>query len=223
MKNKNILRQKKSKAVLLVIIILTMSSCVGIYADITMRPDGSGRITLEYRFSRMAEALGRLDGNERWHIIPSGRADLERTLARIPGLRLVSFSSREDNRDIINRAELEFNNIETLLAFLDSSGRRASLSRENGSRTLLLTVMDGTPVPVDANLLDLLRQVSAGYELNFNFSAGANSTLALLDNNGNVITPASAQIVPQGQRVSLKMETADVLKMKQGLTIVLTW
>ena len=224
MKNKNMRLLKISKAVLLVIIFLTMSSCVGISADITMRQDGSGRIALQYRFSRMAEALGRLDGNERWPIIPTGRADIERTLARIPGMRLVSFSVREDDRDIINHVELEFNNIETLLTFLDPSGRRASLNREGGSNRLSVTIMDGTTAPIDTNLLDLMRELSVGYSFNLSFSADGNSTLTLLDGSGNAIqAPAGTRIVSSGSRVSIEMGTGAVLEQEHGLTVVLTW
>ena len=215
---------KISKAVLLVIIFLTMSSCVGISADITMRQDGSGRITLQYRFSRMAEVLGRLDGNERWPILPTGRTDIERTLARIPGMRLVSFSVREDDRDIINHVELEFNNVEALLTFLDPSGRRASLSREGGSNRLSVTIMDGTTAPIDTNLLDLMRELSVGYSFNLSFSADGNSTLTLLDGSGNAIqAPAGTRIVSSGSRVSIEMETGAVLEQEHGLTVVLTW
>ena len=224
MKNKYMRLLKISKAALLVIIFFTMSSCVGISADITMRQDGSGRIALQYRFSRMAEALGRLDGNERWPIIPTGRADIERTLARIPGMRLVSFSVREDDRDIINHVELEFNNIETLLTFLDPSGRRASLSRQGGSNRLSVAIMDGTTAPIDANLLDLMRALSVGYNFSLSFSADGNSTLTLLDGNGNAIqASAGTRIISSGSRVSIEMETGEVLEHKQGLTVVLTW
>jgi len=224
LKNKFAPTLKKIKALLLVIILLTMNSCVGISADITMRRDGSGRISLEYRFSRMAETLGRLDGNERWPIIPTGRADIERTLARIPGMRLVSFSVREDDRDIINHVELEFNNIETLLTFLDPSGRRASLNREGGSNRLSVTIMDGTTAPIDTNLLDLMRELSVGYSFNLSFSADGNSTLTLLDGSGNAIqAPAGTRIVSSGSRVSIEMGTGAVLEQEHGLTVVLTW
>jgi hypothetical protein len=76
-----------------------------------MRSNGSGRITLEYRVSNMAEAIGALDGNERWPTIPVGRADWERTVERFPGLSLVSFSRREGNKDTVYNVRLDFVNL----------------------------------------------------------------------------------------------------------------
>ena len=110
---------KINRTLFIILILITLNSCIGISADIIMRKDGSGKIALEYRFSRMAEVLGRLDGNENWQIIPAGRPDMERTVARIPGMKLASFSSTEGEKEIVNKAELEFKDTEALLAFLD--------------------------------------------------------------------------------------------------------
>jgi len=215
---------KKFRILLLIVFLLSLNSCIGISADIVMRKDGSGKITLEYRFSRMAEAVGRLDGNENWHIVPSGRADLERTVARIPGMRIVSFSSREGEREILNRAELEFKNTEALLAFLDPSGKRAFLGMENGANSLSVIIMDPPSSAVNNDLLDLVRQVSSGYQVKLTFSSDGNSSMTLSNSSG--ITPdlpSGAKIVSSGKKVSFEMETAAVLGLKQGLGVNFNW
>ena len=220
---------KKLLPLWLIVFILTLNSCFGVSADITMRRDGSGRIAMEYRFSRMAEVLGRLDGNERWPIIPVGRADFERTIARIPDMRLVSFSSREEaspngaDKDIVNKVELEFGNIEALLTFLDPSGKRAVLSREGEKNRLSVNLNESVSSEVNADLLDLLSQVCAGYELKLSFSAEGDSALTLSDSTGNAIQPPGSQIVPSGKKVSLEMGTGEVLSLRQGLTANFLW
>jgi len=70
--------------IVLPFLLLLFNSCIGLSLDIQMRRNGSGRLLMEYRVSRMAEAIGRLDGNENWPIIPNGRADFERTLRGFP-------------------------------------------------------------------------------------------------------------------------------------------
>jgi len=214
----------------LVLFVLTLDSCFGLAADITMNRDGSGKIAMEYRVSRMAEAIGRLDGNERWQIIPAGRADFERSMERIPGMRLVSFSSREEpspkaaDKDIVNKVELEFKNTDALLAFLDPSGKRAVLSREGDKNRLSVNLNEGISPDANSALLDLVAQVSDGYELQLSFSAPGDSVLTLSDSRGNAIQPPTgSQVVLSGKKVSLKMGTGEVIALWQGLSAHFLW
>jgi hypothetical protein len=119
-------------------ILLALSSCLGLSADFQIRKNGSVRLAMEYRYPRAAENIGKLDGNERWQIIPSGRADWERTAARVDGMKLSSFSTSNDTRDIINKVTLEFSTTDALLKFLNpaENGKRASFNSGGGSNTL---------------------------------------------------------------------------------------
>jgi len=140
-----------------------MNSCLGVAADITIRADGSGTIVLEYRVSQMLESLGRLDGNENWPAIPVGKVDFERSLARIPGLRLSSFSAKDvphsssgGGRDLLTKVALEFKDTAALLAFLDSAGSHASLTQENRNlpqavNVLRLVLLESSDVPVNSD------------------------------------------------------------------------
>ncbi|MCL2602070.1 MAG: hypothetical protein FWD91_04570, partial [Treponema sp.] len=119
---------RKLTTVFLLLFAMLLTSCFGVSADITLNANGSGTIALEYRVSQALDALGRLDGNERWNTIPVGQADFQRTIDRLPDMRLVSCSSRQDARDVIISARMEFSSIEGLLAFLDASGRRAAFT-----------------------------------------------------------------------------------------------
>jgi hypothetical protein len=212
--------KKRRYAACLVLLVLVLNSCIGVSADISIREDGSGKIVLEYRVSPMLEALGRLDGNERWQTNPAGRADFERTRARLPDLRLVSFSSKnESGGDVVNRAELEFKNIESLPAFLDGRGNRAAFIRENGKNRLSLTLLDATrSAAADAELLGLVREVCRGYELRLSLSAPKTASLVMTPND----IPA-AKIVSPGKKVSLSIETGELLSLPGGLGVELIW
>jgi hypothetical protein len=221
---------RKINYFLAVAVLITTVSCIGVSADIKLRKDGSGTIAMEYRFSRMAETIGRLDGNEQWPVIPVGRADWERTIARVPDMKLVSFSSREEpaavgaDKDVVNKVTLEFNNAQALIAFLDPAGKRAAFSGEKGSGRLRLILNDGASSPINADLLDLARQVSAGYKVNVTFSAARNSTMTVTDGSGAAIdTPAESHAILSGKKVSFTIGTGDLLSRANGLGILFEW
>jgi len=131
-------------------------------ADIEIRGNGSGTIKLGYRISRLVESMGKLDGNERWLPLPVGRADLERTVARVNGLSLSSFSSRQDETDVSIQTELEFKNLQALGAFLDASGRTSSINQANGKTTLTMRFAEGGG-QLDPELKRLVDEVFKDY------------------------------------------------------------
>jgi hypothetical protein len=209
-------------------LVLMSNSCLGASADIVMRADGSGSITLEYRVSQMLESMGRLDGNERWPAIPVGRADFERSVARIPGLRLTSFSVKEyprryskppnsnplGDKDLITSVKLDFKDTAALLAFLDSAGSRATLV----STTMRLVLLDPATDTLDVDLLSLLEEVSAGYEISISFTAPKGAYLSCFPSS-----VTAARIVPQGKKVSFAIGTGELVSLKDGLTIEIRW
>jgi hypothetical protein len=158
-------------------------SCVGVSADVTIRKDGSGFIALEYRMSGGLESLGKLDGNASWPPVPSGRADFERTAARIPSLRVTSFSSKKKDGDIVNKVKLSFGDTGALLKFFDALGGGARLVRENGHNLLALD-FGGDGAPADSALAELAAKTLAGYSLSLRFDTGAEGEIFLVDRNG---------------------------------------
>jgi hypothetical protein len=207
-----------------------MTSCLGVSMDIVMRANGSGSITLEYRVSQMLESMGRLDGNERWPAIPVGKADFERSVARIPGLRLTAYAVKEyprryskppnsnplGDKDLVTKVKLDFKDTAALLAFLDSTGSRASLVQENGKNTLRLVLLDPATDALDADLLSLLREISAGYEISVSFTAPQGAALS-------VIPPSVSAARTVGKKVSFAIGTGELVDMRDGLTLEMSW
>jgi hypothetical protein len=206
-----------------------MNSCLASEADISIHADGSGRISLKYRVSQMLESLGRLDGNERWPALPVGKADFERSVARIPGLSLLSFSSKEapslnnslGGKDLVTKVSLEFKNPAALLAFWGSSvgvaGSGASLTQRDGKNILRLVLLDPLTDTINGDLLSLLKDISAGYELTLSMSAPKNAAISLSP------SVSSARVVTQGKKVSVAIGMGDLLDLKDGLAVEISW
>jgi hypothetical protein len=178
---------------------------------------------LIYRIPLSLESLGKLDGNEGWPAVPVGRADFERTLDRLPGMRMRSFSSKTGGQDMFNQIDLEFDRIESLVLFLDATGQRASLARENGANRLSLTLSDGFS-PADPDLAALLSSLSAGYEMEFTFSAQDEASLALYSGEGKPVASfPGGDLTARGKQVSFKVPMADLLSSPDGLRLEISW
>ena len=204
-------------------VVVLLNSCLGASADISIHANGSGKIALEYRVSQMLESIGRLDGNERWPAVPVGKADFERSVARIPGLRLSSFSAKDTanaagGRDLVTRVVLEFKDTGALLAFLDSTGSRASLSQVNGENLLRLVLLEPSFNIANDDLKSLLREVSAGYEVSISLSATKNASITVMPQS----VPA-ARMVSQGKKVSFTIGTGELLNLENGLALEISW
>ena len=202
----------------ILLVLISLNSCIGVSMDIQMRRDGSGRLNLEYRISNIAENLGRLDGNEMWRTIPVGRADWERTVVRLDGIRLVSFSSNERQAETVTRVTLEFDNPAALINFLNANGNKTSFD----NNTLSLILLERSPL-INPDLLELAALLSGDYSFAVSFSADRNSTMTITDGAGNEIPPPrKTQIVPQGRKTSFSIDMTELLSLTGGLGVRFT-
>jgi hypothetical protein len=214
------MKNNLQKITFLLLILTIFSSCVGLSMDIQFRKDGSARLNMEYRISGMAEVIGKLDGNENWPIVPVGRADWERTIERIAGADIVSFSSRQNQQDIVTNVTLNFENTEALLKFLNNSGNKASMN----ANQLDLILNDPASAAINNYLLDLFRQVTDGYTFTVSFSAEVNSNLTVTDGNRKEIPiPNNAQVISSGKKVSLSIPIFEIVTLTDGLGVRFNW
>jgi hypothetical protein len=213
----------KIKFLPLCMVAIVLNSCLGVSADITIKADGSGKIDLEYRVSRALESLGRLDGNEKMPTVPVGKTDFERTVSRIPGLRLSHYSTKDirnnsGGSDLVTKVTLDFRDTTALLAFLDDAGSRATLVQEGQGAFLRLNLLDPSDGIINPDLLSLLREVSGGYDLTISFN---------LPGNGAITTiPASVpatKLVSTGKKASFSMGMDDLLGLNDGLALEIRW
>jgi hypothetical protein len=217
------MKPAKSFLPLAVAFVLLLNSCIGISSAITLSRDGSGTMQLIYRIPLSLESLGKLDGNEKWLTVPVGRADFERTLDRLPGMRMRSFSSKPEGKDLITRVGLEFDDIESLAGFLDATGQGVSLIREQGAVRLSFILSGGT-AGADPELLSLVSSLSAGYEMEFIFSAPEEAAITLYSGEGKPIDSfPGGDMTPRGKQVSFKVPMADLLSSRDGLGLEIRW
>jgi hypothetical protein len=152
------------------------------------------------------ESLGKLDGNERWPMLPAGRADFERTAARVQGLKLLSFFSREDEKDIIYQADLSFADLESLARFLDAQGQRVSIKKENGKTALSLILTSSKDI--DPDLAALVTSLAEGYRFEVAFSAASGSADLRMIPGGAV---PGVELVSESGRASFSVPIANLL------------
>jgi hypothetical protein len=223
MKKETSMNHFRCAALLSLVCVFTLGSCIGLQAGFNIRKNGSGTVNLEYRFPRSIESLGKLDGNERWQTVPVGRADFERSVERLPGLRVASFSSRDDGTDIINRVKLEFESIDALIPFLAGTGREAAFAEADGKKQLSLILYPGAP-DADPDLLALIREISRPYGVSVSFSAPGPAALSLTDGSGRPLAAMEgAELRQKGRMVSLSINTGDLLCSPEGLGMVFSW
>ena len=217
------MKQNKPAAGILFLSLFLLSSCLGIDADIVLNSNGSGTIALEYRISKSLDSLGKLDGNERWNTIPVGKADFERTMDRLPEMKLLSFSSKEDEKNRIISAKMEFASLRGLLAFLDASGRRSTLSGDARSGHIILTLNEGRK-NTDADFNRLLADICEGYSVKLGMSFPGEGSLTVSDGQGKplAVIPGS-EIQARGKRVSCSFPLYEILFSTAGLNAEFSW
>ena len=187
----------KIKILFLFLIIILLNSCLGISLDISLNSNGSGNVDLEYRISKSLDSLGRLDGNERWNTIPVGRADFERTLDRLNGIKLLSFSSKDEERDIIINARMEFETIHALLSFLDSQGRQSFYEGDANSGILQFTLSEGSENNIALDRL--AKEIFDTYMVNISMR------------------------FPNGRRTSFSFPIYEILTSSERMTVEFNW
>jgi hypothetical protein len=215
----------KKMALPLLCVVLVFSSCVGASMEIVVRRDGSGTIALEYRLSRELESLGKLDGNQNWPAVPVGKADFERSAARIEGLSLRSFSEKTTAADTLYQARLDFASLEALVRFLDDTGRSASLSGEGGENRLALSFNNSAGLlEADEKLLELLASSFEGYALDFGITLPRPPELRVADGRGALLeSPPAGTTRLQGNRVSFSAPMADLLSAPEPARLEIVW
>jgi hypothetical protein len=167
------------KRVFYVAAVLLLTSCIGMKTEIQVKRDLSGTVRLVYAVSQEFLDSGTLDGNENWPVLPVGRADFERTVARIDGLELRSYRERTRGGDRLFEVTLAFDGVSALAGFLDSGGQQLVYKQENGSHvfTVLFDRPDegqmlegGQPRMYDDQLAALARTAFAGYQFDFSIA-----------------------------------------------------
>ncbi len=163
------MKKKIAARLVLAFLVLALNACIGIDAELDIKANGSGVLELDYRLSRLVEALARV-AKEGQFPLPVERKDFDRTVARVAGLSVKAYSVKEDEKDIYIHVELGFSTMSALTAFLDGTGRSGRAS-PNGRGLSIELVQGGERL--DEELVSLMRTLFDGYAVSISIKTPA--------------------------------------------------
>ena len=196
-----------------------LMSCIGASSQITINTNGSGTIIQEYRISLELQDMGKTEENEGMLPIPTGMEDLERTVERIPGLSLVSYSTRQDEKDLFLKAELAFETPEALSALMESGDQKLSINFINKK-----IHMHFSPGEVgDTSFKSMIDTAFKGYDFSISFSVPGTAKAAWYDENGKSIQQYPGNCTIRDRTVSYSVAMAELMYLENSLDLEISW
>jgi len=154
--------------VLTLLVVFLLASCIGIESRIKINNDGSGKLTLKYRVSRLITHLESTETKGNVVPLPLSREEFERTVNNTDGLELVSYSRKEDESDIHIEAKVKFKSIEDLSAMDNRNKNSFSLRSEQGNRVISQVIYAGSDDRAPTrDSLEMVETFFSGYNLTF--------------------------------------------------------
>jgi hypothetical protein len=196
-----------------------LCSCIGAGSTVRLNSDGSGTIQCVYRIAGDLENMGKLDGNERWLPVPVGRADLERSAARIDGLTLVSYSAQEAGPDTVHTADFSFAGPQALQAFFDSTGQRFEADMTGKKITLSFPGSEAH----NAEFKQLALEAFEGYTFFLAFTVPGPSRIVWFDEEGRKAGTFPGSCTVNGLTVEYSVPMADLVFLDNTVTMEISW
>lgn len=214
----------RSSFCLCALIPVLFLSCIGTSSKITFNDDGSGTLVQEYRVSLELEHLGALDGNEAQPAVPAIRSDLEKTVARIPGLSLVSYKTSEDGKDRIHRAEIAFASPEALSALF--AANEQLLTVDFPGKRILVTLPGSEETENDEMFREMVTEEFSGYMFDISFSLPGTARYTWLDQDGNPLPDPAA--IPgtcslSDKTIDYSVSMADIVYLDNSRSLEISW
>ncbi len=203
-----IMNIKHANLVLVILIVVSFSSCVGIDAEARIDADGSVELSMRYEVSIAVDRIGKLGANERYLPLPVGQDDMLLAVSRTGG-ELLSWNRDEGNDRFTIDARIRFPDTAAFAAFLDPSGQAVSFSETEGVRRLTIQLSDGR-VPADAELSQFIEVVFTDFRTAINFVLPR--------------TPITAtNLVVEGSHASFSMPSSQLYTSPIPVLITLSW
>ena len=150
------------------VILVSITSCIGTDATITIKNDGSGTIQLSYTISKLIAHLGKLEETDSSVPLPVGREDFNRTVQRTTGLVLEKYKESEDEENVIVDAEMTFSSVSSLNEFLNGKEEEVIRLEQNaGTSTLVFEIYAARESELTESNAEVLSEMFQGYNLNF--------------------------------------------------------
>lgn len=192
--------------------VATLFSCVGVESRLSIRNDGSGTLTLDYRIARQAADFGRASDQGVRVPLPVGKADFQRAIDGIPGVRLTRYRQRSNDEQVAIHAVLAFRSLEDLARV--PALRDAGLAFAGSGRTRTLTqVVAGSPAaPPTPESLAMIDSLFAG------------ATVTVILATPSPMTPGSVGTLSPDRRTLTWSATLGELARRTGSVVLsATW
>ena len=204
----------------LILIPVFLISCIGTSSQIKLNANGSGTISQEIRVSRELMNMGKTEGNEEQFSLPLSREDVERTVERIPGTRLVSYNSREDGKDFIINVEFAFDSTEALAELMGTGDQQFVADARNRKITIHFPAGDyiggGEPE-------GLIAAAFTGYEYSFSIAVPGPAKTAWFDEIGRSIQQYPGTCAVQNNTVQYTVSMGDLVGLGSPLNMEINW
>jgi len=202
------------KYVLPVLIVFTLSlySCLGIDETITINGDNSGSIVYTYTIAKEIKDLGSFGEMKKALPLPVLEDDFQMICKDKKGLRLASYSSKENEKNIIIRAEVAFSSLAALdaLSLPDDPIMKSEITGKGTSLTLVIPAASNTEVTDDS--LSMAQEISKGYDI------------VLVVKTPKIITGHTlGDVGTDGRTITYKTSVYDLAKTKQDQLFTIQW
>ena len=204
---------------LIILIPVFLASCLGASSQIKINSNGSGTIKQEYRISHQLQSMGNTDGGESSLPLPTGKEDLERTVERVPGLRLVSYSQREDEKDLIINAEFAFDSPEALAALMENGDQQLNVDIKNKKIRLHLPAGESG----EEAFKSMLIAAFAGYDFSFSISVPGSVKAAWYDESGKAVQKYPGTLSARNSTVEYTVPMGELVYLENSLELEITW
>jgi hypothetical protein len=197
---------------IVVVIVILLSSCIGIESDILIRQDGSGVLTLSYTVSQFIKNIdaGR---SEKQLPLPVNEEEFRRSAENIEGLSLTNLEEREDEENIYIQAELEFDNVEAVNALGQEGQIDITLETQGDTTTFRQLIYGGQQgEEIDEESLEMIETFFEGYELVYSVTVPAE----VQDHN-------LGDLASDGRTVTYTTTVPEVLKAPEPLVLEVIW
>ena len=203
----------------LALIPLFLLSCIGASSDIKINSDGSGTITQVYRISHELQNMGKTGGTEEMYPLPVGREDLEKTAERIPGLRLTSYSSNQNEKDIIINAGFAFDSPEALAALMENGNQQFKIDVQAKKISIHFPAgEDG-----EAAFKNMMVMALTGYNFAISFTVPGTAKASWFDGNGKSVLQYPGTFSVRNGTVEYTVPMGDLIYLNNPLNLEINW
>ncbi|HEQ71233.1 MAG TPA: hypothetical protein ENN69_01990 [Spirochaetia bacterium] len=188
-------------------------SCLGMENQYTINSDGSGRLVFQYRISQMFNNMGG-EGEEesaQEAPLPLAKEELESSLKKVKGIKVISVDRWEDESDIYLKGEIEFDSVATLNKSDLFDDMPVSLERGNGVTTFVQLLAEEKE-PVDPEAMELYQGFFEGYELAFSVTAPK-----------KIISTSLGQISADGRTVTYRIPMFEYMQNIKRQELRVSW